>query len=46
MTGPAPFGGLPIINDSVGRIYRGPDPSLLPLDRTEVVQLTDPGTTW
>jgi plastocyanin len=44
MTGPAPFTGLPIINDPVGRIYRGPDPSLLPLDRTEVVQLTEPGT--
>jgi hypothetical protein len=43
MTGPAPFTGLPIINDPVGRIYRGPDPSLLPLDRTEVVQLTKPG---
>ena len=41
MTGPP---GLPIINDPVGRIYRGPDPSLLPLDRVEVVQLTRPGT--
>jgi hypothetical protein len=36
--------GLPIINDPVGRIYRGPDPSLLPLDRTEVVHLSSPGT--
>lgn len=35
---------LPIINDPVGRIYRGPDPSLFPLDRVEVVQLKDPGT--
>jgi len=44
MTGPPPFTGLPLINDPVGRVYRGPDPSLLPLDRTEVVQLTRPGT--
>lgn len=41
MTGPP---GLPIINDPLGRIYRGPDPSLLPLDRVEVVQLKHPGT--
>ena len=31
MTGPAPFTGLPIINDGNGRLYRGPDPNLLPL---------------
>jgi hypothetical protein len=36
--------GLPIINDPRRRVYRGPDPSLLPLDRVEVVQLTRPGT--
>jgi hypothetical protein len=29
--------GLPIINDPDRRVYRGPDPSLLPLDRVEVV---------
>ena len=44
MTGPAPFTGLPLINDPVGRVYRGPDPSLLPLERIEAVQLTKPGT--
>lgn len=44
MTGPPPLSGLPLINDPVGRIYRGPDPSLMPLDRVEVVQLTRPGT--
>lgn len=44
MTGPAPLTGLPLINDPVGRVYRGPDPSLMPLDRVEVVQLTRPGT--
>jgi hypothetical protein len=45
MTNPnPPFPDLPIIDDDAGRIYRGPDPSLLPLDRTEVVQLTSPGT--
>jgi hypothetical protein len=44
MTGPAPFTGLPLIDDPVERVYRGPDPSLLPLDRVEVVQLTRPGT--
>jgi hypothetical protein len=35
--------GLPIIDDSNGRIYRGPDPSLLPLDRIEVVNFASPG---
>ena len=43
MTGPAPFTGLPIINDPNGRLYRGPDPSLLPLDRVEVVNFPHPG---
>jgi hypothetical protein len=35
--------GLPIVNDPTNRIYRGPDPSLLPLDRVETVQLSAPG---
>jgi hypothetical protein len=35
--------GLPIINDPTGRVYRGPDPSLLPLDRVESVHLSTPG---
>ena len=35
--------GLPIINDPANRIYRGPDPSLLPLDRVEVVNFAHPG---
>ena len=43
MTGPAPFTGLPIINDGNGRLYRGPDPSLLPLDRVETVHFAHPG---
>jgi len=43
MTGPAPFTGLPIINDPNGRLYRGPDPSLLPLDRVETVNFPHPG---
>lgn len=34
---------LPLINDAAGRIYRGLDPSLVPRDRVEVVQLTKPG---
>jgi hypothetical protein len=41
MTGPP---GLPIINDPTGRVYRGLDPSIVALDRVEVVQLTRPGT--
>ena len=43
MTGPPPFTGLPIINDPAGRLYRGPDPSLLPQDRVEVVNFPHPG---
>ena len=38
--------GVPVINDPVNRIYRGPDPSTLgPLtfDRTETVQFHRPG---
>jgi hypothetical protein len=35
--------GLPVINDPTNRVYRGPDPSLLPLDRVETVQLASPG---
>ncbi len=33
----------PLINDPNNRIYRGPDPSLLPQDRVEVVQFDEPG---
>jgi len=37
--------GLMLINDPDRRIYRGPDPSLLPsLDRVEVVTFPKPGT--
>ena len=37
--------GLLLINDPEGRIYRGPDPSLLTtLDRVEVVTFARPGT--
>jgi plastocyanin len=36
--------GLPLINDPDKRIYRGPDPSLVPLDRVEVVTFARPGT--
>ncbi len=43
MTGPPPFTGLPIINDPTRRVYRGPDPSLLPLDRVETVHFAKPG---
>src|SRR5918995_4271253 len=35
--------GLPIINDPTNRVYRGPDPSLLPLDRVETVHFAKPG---
>jgi plastocyanin len=36
--------GLPLIDFPTGRIYRGPDPSLLPsLDRTEAVHFPEPG---
>jgi hypothetical protein len=35
--------GLPIINDPNRRIYRGPDPSLLPQDRVETVHFAKPG---
>jgi hypothetical protein len=43
MTGPPPFTGLPIIDDATNRVYRGPDPSLPPLDRVESVQLSKRG---
>ncbi|MCA1625729.1 MAG: hypothetical protein LC768_17760 [Acidobacteria bacterium] len=41
-TGP---GGFPpfLINDPKDRVYRGPDPSLLPADRVEVVHFDKPG---
>jgi plastocyanin len=36
--------GLPLIDDPNKRIYRGPDPSILPsLDRVEVVTFANPG---
>ena len=35
--------GLPIIDDPAERIYRGPDPSLLPLDRVETVNFAESG---
>ncbi|HEY7445714.1 MAG TPA: hypothetical protein VH701_25030 [Vicinamibacterales bacterium] len=38
-----PVGPLPLINDTRNRIYVGPDPSLLPLDRVEVVHFPNPG---
>jgi plastocyanin len=51
-TGANPNPPVPLINDPANRIYRGPDPSLQPLDqagafnqdRVEVVQLSKPGT--
>jgi hypothetical protein len=36
--------GPPLINDPTNRVYRGPDPSLLPQDRVEVVQFPKQGT--
>ncbi len=36
--------GVPLVNDPNNRIYRGPDPSLLPsLDRVESVHFPNPG---
>jgi hypothetical protein len=35
--------GPPLINDPTNRIYRGLDPSLVPQDRVEVVQFSNPG---
>lgn len=35
---------IPIINDASGRIYRGLDPTLQPIDRVEVVRFDTPGT--
>lgn len=35
--------GVPLIADSVDRVYRGLDPSLLPRDRVEVVQFDERG---
>lgn len=35
--------GVPLINDPRNRIYRGPDPSLFPLDRVETVHFPTPG---
>jgi len=36
-------GGPPLIADPAGRIYRGLDPSLQPVDRVEVVRFPQPG---
>jgi plastocyanin len=36
--------GLPLISDPHGRIYRGPDPTLLSPERVEVVHFATPGT--
>jgi plastocyanin len=35
--------GVPLINDPRRRLYRGVDPSLFPLDRTEAVSFPRPG---
>jgi plastocyanin len=39
-----PVNPPPLIADPNRRIYRGPDPSLLPADRVEVVHFAEPGT--
>lgn len=36
--------GVPLINDPNNRVYRGPDPSLHPRDRVEVVHFPHRGT--
>jgi hypothetical protein len=36
--------GVLLIDDANNRIYRGPDPSLFPRDRVEVVFFPHPGT--
>jgi hypothetical protein len=33
-----------LIDDPTNRIYRGPDPTLFPRDRSEVVHFPNPGT--
>jgi plastocyanin len=51
-TGPNPSPSVPLIDDAIDRVYRGPDPSLQPLtlsgafiqDRVEVVFFPKPGT--
>jgi hypothetical protein len=35
--------GVPLINDPTNRVYRGPDPSLLPRDRVEAVHFPKVG---
>jgi len=35
---------IPIINDATGRMYRGLDPTLQPIDRVEAVRFDTPGT--
>ena len=39
-----PVNPPPLIADPNRRVYRGPDPSLLPADRVEVVHFNEPGT--
>jgi plastocyanin len=34
----------PLIDDPTNRLYRGPDPTLFPRDRSEVVHFPNPGT--
>jgi plastocyanin len=36
--------GTPLIDDPTNRIYRGPDPTLFPRDRSEVLHFPNPGT--
>jgi plastocyanin len=36
--------GIPLIDDPTNRIYRGPDPTLFPRDRSEVLHFPNPGT--
>jgi hypothetical protein len=46
MTGPAPFTDLPIIDDPVGRIYRGPDPSFCHRIGLRPCSSPDPAGIW
>jgi len=38
-----PLGTPPLINDPVGRVFAGLDPSTQPRDRVEVVEFQNPG---
>ena len=42
-TGATPSPAVVLIDDPMHRIYRGPDPSLFPRDRVEVVYFPNPG---